>query len=108
MLHNRNIQLQLIAKHYNKLTTSYLSCNRILELLGQNYYLPDMRKYVETYVVMCDICTRVKALHHKPFSLLQPLLILNRAWKSVLTNFIVKLLPSRDPGQPKGGEFNFI
>ena len=67
-----------------------------------------MRKYVETYIVMCDICTRAKALYHKSFGLLQLLLIPNRIWKSVLTDFIVKLLPLRDPGQLKRGEFDSI
>ena len=71
ILNNRNIQLQLMAKHYDKLTTSYLGYNRILELLSQNYYLSDARKYVETYIAIYNICTRAKALHHKPFGLLQ-------------------------------------
>src|SRR5947207_4362404 len=95
---NRDIQLQLMAEYYDELIASYLGYNRILELLSQNYYLPDTRKYVETYVATCNICARAKALHHKLFGLLQLLPILDRAWKSVLTDFIVKLLPSRDPG----------
>ena len=67
-----------------------------------------MRKYIKTYIAMCNICARVKALYHKPFSLLQLLLIPDRAWKSVSTNFIVKLLSLKDPSWLKRGEFNFI
>ena len=59
-----------MAEHYDELTTSYLGHNKILELLGQNYYLLSIKKYVKTYVTMCNVCARVKALHHKPFSLL--------------------------------------
>ena len=86
-----------MAEHYNEPTTSHLGHNKTLELLSWNYHFPSMRKYVETYVVMCDICTRAKALHYKLFGLLQLLLILDRAWESVLTDFIVKLPPSRNP-----------
>ena len=76
---DRDIQLQLIAKHHDEPTASYLGHDRILELLSQNYHLPDARKYVETYVATCDICARAKAPHHKPFGLLQPLPIPDRA-----------------------------
>src|SRR5947208_5502837 len=98
MLDNRDIRLRLMAEHHDKPTASHLGHNGTLELLGWNYYLPDAKKYVETYVAMYNVCTRAKAPHYKPFSLLQLLPILDRAWESVLTNFIVKLLPSRDLG----------
>ena len=98
----------MIAEHYNKLTAGHLGHDRILELLSQNYHLPNIRKYIEIYIVICNIYARAKALYYKPFSLLQPLPILDRAWESVSTDFIVKLPPSRDPGRPKGGEFDSI
>src|SRR5436309_1888867 len=97
-----------MTKYYDELTISYPGYDRILELLSQNYYLFDVRKYVETYVATCNIYTRVKVLHYKPFSLLQLLLIPDRVWELVLTDFIVKLLPSRDSSQLKGGKFNSI
>ena len=59
-----------MAEHYDKLTTSHLDCNKILKLLSQNYYLLDMRKYVETYIATYNICTRVKMLYYKLFGLL--------------------------------------
>src|SRR5437773_97728 len=97
-----------MAEHHDKLTASHPGCNKTLELLGQNYHLPSTRKYVETYIAMCDIYARAKALYHKPFDLLQLLPILHRAWELVLTNFIVKLPPLRDSSQLKGGEFDSI
>ena len=95
---DRDIRLRLMAEHHDKLITGYSGYDRILELLSQNYHLPDVRKYVKTYIAMYDICTRAKVLYHKLFGLLQLLLILNRAWESVSTDFIVKLLPLRDSG----------
>ena len=97
-----------MTKYYNKPTASYPGHNKILKLLSRNYNLPDMRNYVETYIATCNICSRVKMPYYKPFGLLQPLLIPDRVWESVSTNFIVKLLPSKDPGWPKGGEFDSI
>ena len=98
----------MMAEHHNKLTTGHLGYNKTLELLGRNYNLLDMKNYVETYIAMCNVYFRVKILYHKLFGLLQPLLILDRVWKSVSTDVIMKLPPSRDPDQPKGGEFNSI
>ena len=97
-----------MAEYYDELTASHLGHDKILELLSQNYHLPNARKYIETYIVIYDICTKAKVLYYKLFSLLQLLPILDRIWESVLTDFIVKLLPSRDPGQLKGGEFDSI
>ena len=85
-----------MAEYHDKPTTGHLGYDRTLELLSRNYHLPNMRKYVETYVAMCDICTRVKAPYHKLFGLLQLLPIPDRAWESVLTDFIVKLPLLRD------------
>ena len=76
---DRDIRLRLMAEHYDEPTAGHPGRDRTLELLGQNYYLPEARKYVETYVATCDVCARAKAPHHKPFGLLQPLPILDRA-----------------------------
>ena len=69
----------MMAKYYNELTASYLGCDKILELLSRNYNLLNMRNYMETYIVIYDVCSRAKMLHHKLFSLLQLLPILDRA-----------------------------
>ena len=86
-----------MAKYYNKLTTSYPGYNKTLKLLGRNYNLSNIRNYMKTYIVTYNVCTRAKVLHHKVFSLLQLLLIPDRVWESVSTDFIVKLLLLRDP-----------
>ena len=87
-----------MAKYYNELTTSYPGYNKILELLSRNYNLLDIRNYMETYIVMCNICSRAKIPYYKLFGLLQLLPISDRVCESVLTDFIVKLLLLRDSG----------
>jgi hypothetical protein len=34
-----------------------------------------MKREIEEYVVVCDSCQRIKAEHHRPAGLLQPLQI---------------------------------
>ena len=87
-----------MTKYYDELTASYLGHNKILKLLGRNYNLLNTRIYVKTYIMIYDVCFRAKIPHYKLFSLLQLLLIPDRAWESVLTNFIIKLLSLRDLG----------
>ena len=67
---DRDIRLRLMAEHHDELTASHPGRDRTLELLGRNYHLPEVRKYVETYVATCDVCARAKAPHHKLFGLL--------------------------------------
>jgi len=76
---DRDIRLRLMAEHHDEPTAGHLGCDRTLKLLGRNYHLPEARKYMETYVAMCDVCARVKVPHHKPFGLLQLLPIPDRA-----------------------------
>ena len=59
-----------MTKYYDKLTASYSGHDKTLELLNQNYHFSDMRKYVKTYIVIYDICSKVKMLYYKPFGLL--------------------------------------
>jgi hypothetical protein len=47
-----------------------------------------MKQDVEEYVALCDTCQRVKAEHHRPVGLLQPLK--NPEWKCVTPTFCKK------------------
>ena len=60
----------MIVKYHDELTTSHLGHDRILELLSQNYYFSNVKKYMETYIVIYNVCIRAKVLYYKPFSLL--------------------------------------
>lgn len=53
-----------------------------------------MRRYVQSYVTLCEQCQRTKNVTHKPYRLLQPLDIPNRPWLSISMDFIVRLPPS--------------
>ena len=53
-----------------------------------------MWKTIKEYVLSCDICSRSKNPRHRPYGLLQPLLVPKRPWSSVSMDFIIDLPPS--------------
>ncbi len=50
-----------------------------------------MNKLLREYFKSCDTCARSKAPRHRPFGLLQPLLIPSRSWGSIAMDFITNL-----------------
>ncbi len=44
-----------------------------------------------TYVKSCTVCSRNKTPRHHPYSLLKPLLVLERPWDSISMDFIEQL-----------------
>jgi hypothetical protein len=64
-----------------------------MELMSQNYWWPQLWKYVKEFVGFCDIYVRVKNPHHHLHGLFQPLLILASMWFSISMDFITNLPP---------------
>ena len=64
---------------------------KILELISQTYWWPQMWKLVKDFIKTCDICARSKTVHHRPYGLLRPLLLLDRPWSSISMDFITDL-----------------
>ena len=50
-----------------------------------------MKKDIAEYVAVCDVCQRVKAEHHKPAGLLQPMPIPEWKWDKLGMYFITGL-----------------
>ena len=55
-----------------------------------------MKLVVELALAECDLYERSKPGRHKPYELLQPLLVAEQLWSSVTMDFITKLLLSKD------------
>src|SRR5579875_2628384 len=66
-----------------------------MELIFRDFWWPQMWKTVKDYVTTCDTCSRSKIPHHRPYGLLQPLLIPETPWTSISMDFIVNLSPSK-------------
>jgi hypothetical protein len=48
-----------------------------------------MKCEVAEYVAFCDTCQRVKAEHHRPARLLQPLKVPEWKWEEISMDFIM-------------------
>ncbi len=59
--------------------------------MSQDYWWPQLWKYVKEFVRSCDVCVWAKNLHHCPHGLLEPLLILTPLWLSISMDFIIDL-----------------
>ena len=62
----------------------------------QGYDFPRLKERVKEVLKACDTCARAKSARHKPYGLLQPLLVAERLWSSVTMDFITKLPLSKD------------
>ena len=60
------------------------------------YYFPKMRKYIEEHIKSCDIYRKIKHNRHKLYRLMKSLSTLDRVWKSIAWDFIVKLPKSKE------------
>ena len=54
-----------------------------------------MKQDIARYIEECDVCCRVKAEHHKPAGLLQPLPIPEWKWDKIQMDFVTGLPKSQ-------------
>jgi hypothetical protein len=59
--------------------------------LGRIFLWESLNKDVTKFVSTCVTCQRNKARRHKPYRLLQPLLVPVKPWHTLTFDFIVKL-----------------
>src|SRR6266702_4112863 len=67
---------------------------KTLELVSQNYWWPNMSRYVGQYVSHCDLCLQTKAQRHLPVGELQLLPVPEDCWNTISIDFISELLES--------------
>ena len=65
--------------------------------LPHQYYWSGMKRHVGDFVRLCLTCQQVKAKHHKPSRLLQPLEVAEWKWEHVTMDFVIHL-----PWTPQG------
>ena len=59
--------------------------------LRRQYYWSGMKRHVGDFVRRCLTCQQVKAEHHKPAGLLQPLEVAKWKWEHVTMDFVTHL-----------------
>jgi hypothetical protein len=51
---------------------------------------------METIVTEYDLCNKSKTNRYAPYGLLQLILVLQKIWKSIVFDFIIKFLSSKE------------
>jgi len=57
---------QIIALCYDTQIAGHPGCWKILELVSQNYWWPQMSRYISQYISTCDLCLQTKPWQHSP------------------------------------------
>ena len=66
----------------------------MVDLICCSYTWPRLHEFVKKYSKSCTTCMHSKPQHHKPYSLLKQLPILQCPWNSISMDFIETLLTS--------------
>ncbi len=85
------LRLEILKKHHDAPPAGHPGRAVTLDLIRRNYSWPGLQRQVRLFVTSCDTCQRVKADHHKPYGLLQPLPVPSRPWEDLSWDLIVKL-----------------
>ena len=72
-------------------TTGHPDYERTYYVILRNFYWPNLRKDVKSYVKLCPKCQRIKTRTDKPYGLSMPLPVPTRPWDSISMDFITGL-----------------
>ncbi|PKI73202.1 hypothetical protein CRG98_006400 [Punica granatum] len=86
-----NLRRETLRECHDSKWAGHLGIHRTLVLVEERYYWPQLWDNVETFMKTCLVCQQDKRERKLPAGLLEPLLILELPWKSVLMDFIVNL-----------------
>ena len=67
--------------------------------IQETYWWNNMKREIAQFMEQCLTCQQIKALHHRPLGLLQPLSIPKWKWGHICMDFVTGL-----PRSPKGHE----
>jgi Integrase zinc binding domain len=90
-----NLKLCVLQRYHDAPIAGHPGQERTFELTSQDYYWPDMRRFIKNYVDSCETCARNKSIHHAYRSKLYLLPISLGLWKSVSMDFVVELPKSQ-------------
>ena len=78
-----NLRRQIIALSHDSRLAGHSGRWKTLELVSQNYWWPQMSRYVGRYISTCDMCLWTKSFHHPLTRELHPLPIPSAPWDTV-------------------------
>ena len=86
-----SMHTEIIQEHHSNVVSGHFSWSRTLELISRQFWWPQMRESVQTFVSSCLSCQRSKAVNQRPFGLLSPLPIPDSRWHTITMDFIMDL-----------------
>ena len=89
-----NLCRKIIALCHDSKIAGHPGRWKTLELVSQNYWWPQMSKYIGKYVSTCDMCLHTKMIKQPLTGELHPLLIPDTPWDTISVDFITELLES--------------
>jgi len=95
-----NLCRQIIVLFHDTQITGHPRYWKTLELVFQNYWWPQMSRYISQYISTCNLCLQRKPWQYSPVGELQLLSVLDAQWDTLSVNFMVKL--------PESSEHNTI
>jgi hypothetical protein len=84
-------RIRIVKECHDDALAGHFGVAKTLELISRSYWWPQPWKLVKEFVRTCDTCARAKAVHHRPYGLLQPLPTPSRPWASISSDFITDL-----------------
>ena len=96
----QTMRKQVLYHFHDHVTAGHPGVRKTFESVSENFYFPELRKFVKHYVEQCEVCQRTKLPRQHPHGLLQPLPIPKINWASVGMDFVVDL--------PESSGFNAI
>ena len=85
------IRRDIVKIHHDSLAAGHPGRWKTQELVSRNYWWPGMTKFINEYVMTCDVCQRTKAHRAAPQGPLQPNQIPEGPWQIITSDLIVGL-----------------
>jgi len=85
------LRAEIIRLHHNILVGGYGGQWKMMELVTQNFWWPEVTKEVKQYIEECDSCQRNKNCTEQPVGKLMPNSIPEKPWMYISADFITKL-----------------
>ena len=91
---------KIVSLYHNTKVIGHPGRWKMLELVSQNYWWPQMLRYIEQYINTCDLCLCTKAARRPLVRELHSILVPDTRWDILSIDFVVEL--------PKSFRYNAI
>jgi len=86
-----DLRREIIQLHHDTPVGGHGGRWKTAELIGRNYWWPEIMKKIGRYIDECDTCQRYKNRSEVPAGKLMPNTIPEKPWSHILADFITKL-----------------